>query len=509
MVTAISVASPLPQAGVLLAAMATVMLFFLRTARAQAAAMSVVLTLAPLLLVAEVIEAQQLSSLREHARLLITVILLTALLIAALGLLFYRRPGLFPYFAIFAIPFRLPLSIGETSANLLLPLYVVVGAGCLAYIAGRLRRPPSDELNGGWGWLELTIAAALALYALQSLYSPLFTRALDNIVFFYIPFALLFKLLLTVRWSARKAAICGAIVVGLAVIFTGIGFWEYQARHLFWNSSVIDTNQFASYFRVNSAFFDPNIFGRYLTVAMLIVVSVMLWELRRRLYPGLFIIVFILWGGLLISFSQSSMGALLVGLGVLAAMRWSVRWAAAAAGVLVVLGLALAVTFHSSINLRLDKFRSVDRATSGRLNLVAGGLDLFASRPIWGYGSGSFSLEYQKQRKASSQTAATASHTTPVTVMAEQGLPGLIIYIALLAASFTVVFGRPRAPPNGQVRGYFATRAALAASYTAILFHTLVYAAFIEDPMVWALLAAALALKRQGRFDGDEVAVSV
>ena len=45
---------------------------------------------------------------------------------------------------------------------------------------------------------------------------------------------------------------------------SAVGFWEYPARALLLNPKVIDSNQFESYFRVNSLFFDPNIYGRFL-----------------------------------------------------------------------------------------------------------------------------------------------------------------------------------------------------------------------------------------------------
>ena len=71
----------------------------------------------------------------------------------------------------------------------------------------------------------------------------------------------------------------GAILV-LALIFTGIGFWEFQTRHLLLNPKVIASNQVEEYFRVNSLFFDPNIFGRFLAVVMLGLSTVVTWAKR-------------------------------------------------------------------------------------------------------------------------------------------------------------------------------------------------------------------------------------
>ena len=36
-----------------------------------------------------------------------------------------------------------------------------------------------------------------------------------------------------------------------------------------------------------------------------------------------------------------------------------------------------------------------NEATSGRFRLVSGGLEMFAERPLWGYGSGSFAERFR------------------------------------------------------------------------------------------------------------------
>jgi hypothetical protein len=40
--------------------------------------------------------------------------------------------------------------------------------------------------------------------------------------------------------------------------------------------------------------------------------------------------------------------------------------------------------------------------------------------------------------------------------------------------------------------------AAIAAAYSALILHTLVYAAYLEDPLTWALLAIAAGLRVNG-----------
>ena len=115
---------------------------------------------------------------------------------------------------------------------------------------------------------------------------------------------------------------------------------------------------------------------------------------------------------------------------------------------------------------------------------VSGGLDLFKSRPIWGYGSGSFETEYTAHNHHIGQTLS-ASHTIPITVAAEQGLIGLLVYAALVIAALITLFQRCRSQP---------ARVAIACAFLALLFHTLLYADFLEDPITWTLLAIGVAL---------------
>ena len=120
------------------------------------------------------------------------------------------------------------------------------------------------------------------LYALQAAYSTSLDKALEQTVFFYVPFALLFALLRDVEWSPRLLRAGLGVLVGLALLFVAIGFVEYATRTLLLNPKVIASNEFEEYFRVNSLFFDPNIYGRFLALVMLGLAAVLLWERRPR-----------------------------------------------------------------------------------------------------------------------------------------------------------------------------------------------------------------------------------
>jgi O-antigen ligase len=319
------------------------------------------------------------------------------------------------------------------------------------------------------------------LYAVQAAYSGDFDAALSQTIFFYVPFALLYALLVRIRWTQQLAGRCLLVLLALAVAFVGIGFVEYAKRELLLNPKVISSNQFEAYFRVNSLFFDPNIYGRFLVTVMLGLVAVLLWGRRRALLAGCAVGLALLWAGLVLTLSQSSFTALLAGLLVLGALRWGTARAAAIVAAVAVAGALVVVAAPSAVGVD----GSADSVSSGRWSLVKGGVELASERPLQGWGSAAFKTEYRAQRKASSQRASAASHTIPITVAAEQGLGGLALYLALVVVAIATLLRATRAS---------IARAAVAAAFVALVVHTLLYAAFLEDPLAWALLALGSAL---------------
>ncbi|HEX4484473.1 MAG TPA: O-antigen ligase family protein [Solirubrobacteraceae bacterium] len=424
---------------------------------------------------------------------IVAALLGAAVVIAVLVVIMRRYAEAFPLLAILALPFRLPISADGRTVNLLIPLYLVVAAGVLAHLLPRLLRREEPAL----GALEWLLLASVALYAVQALYSHDKAKAGENLAFFYVPFALLFLLLRDVRWTPELLLRCFAVAVGLAVVFAGIGFVEYARKELFLNPKVVSANQYDNYFRVNSLFFDPNIYGRFLALVMIALTTIVLWRRKRR--DVLIAALVLLWllAGLVTSFSQSSIAALLLGLAVLAAYRWSARATVYVAAGVVVLALLVVLLAPASLHFGLKgDSGSTQNATNGRTKLIEGGLELFGKRPFEGYGSGSFQREYEVHSKTGAENATSASHTIPVTVAAEQGIVGLALYVALLIVAFVTLFkSAGRSPP----------RIAIVACFSALVLHTFAYADFLEDPLTWTLLGIGLALARA---DGEADALA-
>ncbi|HEX4115250.1 MAG TPA: O-antigen ligase family protein [Solirubrobacteraceae bacterium] len=426
------------------------------------------------------------------------VVLAALLVIAGLTLVMRRDPRAFPLLAVIALPFRLPISADGRTVNLLLPLYAVVAAGVLAHLLPRLLgRPGGYDSTRKPMLLDWLLLAAVGLYTLQIAYSSDPGKGAENLLFFYIPFGLLYVLLREAPWTRALLLTCLAAAVTLAVLFAGVGFIEYYRKALFLNPKVVAANEYDNYFRVNSLFFDPSIYGRFLALVMIAVSTVVLWSREKRTQLWGAAILGWLLAGLVTSFSQSSIAALLLGLAILAAWRWDVRGTVYVSVALAAIAAVFVLVAPSSLHFGLKgSSGSANNATSGRAKLVTGGLELFVDRPLGGYGSGSFETEYRRHEGGTAANAVSASHTIPVTIAAEQGIVGLALYVALILTALVTLFrGAGRSPP----------RIAIAACFAALVLHTWVYADFLEDPLTWTLLGlgVAFALARSGSLVRD------
>jgi len=482
-------------AGVLAAAAASAASILLPAGRPRSVLMVLALVLFPVLILGDQWHTHQIVDLRNDTARIAFLLAVGALVVAALAYSFRRWPTLLPLGIIAALPFRIPLHAGGDTANLLVPLYLVIAGGVVAVLVRdwsasngdeRQRRYRTDGPAGNRAiWLPRALAVFVVLYALQSLYSEDFSKALQNVSFFLVPFTVAYALIQDVEWDNRILKRILILVSVEAVAFVLIGTVEDASQSLFWNDAVIRSNDFHTYFRVNSVFWDPNIYGRYLALVIVVVTTALMWARDRRDFWLLAGTILVLWIGLAQTFSQSSFIALLAGLAVLSAIRWSGRWTLAAV-VVGLVGAVLVVTLVGGKSLTasnlLDRL-NVD--TSGRANLVKGGAELFADRPLWGYGSGSFQQAYANHR-TNKDLPVSVSHTEPVTVAAEQGLIGLAAYLGLIFVALWVM--------TAGLKGRRAGRAAVLAAFVALLVHTLAYAGFFEDPITWVLLAIGTAL---------------
>jgi len=414
-----------------------------------------------------------------HHRLLAAAAVLGGVAAVLAGWAVLRVPWLLAVATLACVPARFPVHVGATEANLLLPLYGVVAAAAVA-VAWELfgDAPRSREL----GRLAWPLAAFVAWEGASILWTKDVRQGAIELLFFVLPFGLLTVALARLVWSRVWALALYVQLAAMALVFAVIGIVQYETRNIFWNPKVRVDNAYAPsgwFYRVNSVFYDPSIYGRFLVIAILASLAVVL---RRRVDPlwaiAAALAILITWAGLLPSFSQSSFVALSVATLVAGIATWrkrSLLLVAGAVAVVLVGGLASPAIRHKA---------SLSHVTSGRSTLASKGVKVALHHPILGVGVGGFRRAYAEvAHLKGKEPKAAASHTTPITVAAETGVPGLVLLLWLVATALVLAFRRLANDFDG------AVRLVLGLALVAILVHCIFYNALFEDPTFWGLLA--------------------
>jgi hypothetical protein len=413
-----------------------------------------------------------------------------AVLVAAAALLRRARWLVLPLLLVTA-PFRLPLDFGREhrfyvaiahggQLGRLLPLYAVLGVAALALVWDAVARrelpplPPTIAVPAG---------AFLALASLSLLWTSDPRSGRNLLEFFLLPFAVLVAVGGRAPFPERMPRVLGTISVALASLFAVVGLVEAATHRLiFYAHNLAVSNTYTSFFRVTSLFRDPSLYGRHLVLGIAVLV-VCMW-LRRIDVLAATALIALLWAGLYFSYSQSSYAALFVvvlGITIVAAER-RIRWIAIAAALVVALagaGIAASKVAHTSAR----------KATSDRSRRIELTAKVWVHHPLAGVGIGAQPRESQKLAARFAPVQNFVSHTTPLTVTAELGAIGFILYVGLLAGgAWTLELVRRR---------HEALGLSLAAVFLALFVHSLAYSGFFEDPITWLVLAVASAFLAQ------------
>jgi O-antigen ligase len=473
--------------------------------RLRAVALLAALGLALALLLGE--GWSQLESLRDRPAAFAGLVLFGAAALVGLAVFMRRFPVALPLLIAGALPFRIPIDVGGDDVNLLIPVYAVIAAGVLAFALDALGKGDDDgDPRPRPRLLLVALSAAVALYAVQATYSTDLSFAARNLGFFLVPFAVMFALLLEVRWTPRLLGLALAVVLGEAVVFSLVGVAQHAVGEIFWNPALERSNEFHFYFRVNSLFWDPNIYGRYVALAAVLALAVTMWVRDGRRLAYLAAVLLALLAGLISALSQTSFLAVLAGATVLCALRVSWKWTLIAAP----FALAVVVAAVVVIGGTSEAEDEASEVSSGRTTLLEGGVDLAKEKPLWGHGSASFGQAFAEQEDVN-QNQTTVSHNEVITVAAEQGAIGLLVYLGTVAAGLWTLFaglrriapgfdgppGSPGDPFDGGDAATGVARMALLAAFAALLVHTIGYGGFLTDPLTWALLAVGAALSSE------------
>jgi hypothetical protein len=419
-------------------------------------------------------------TLRAHAAAaaVALVVALAAGVAAARGL--QRWPLALPFAACLAAPFRFPVHIGSQDANLLVPLYAVIGVAWLALAlealqgAAPVRLPPRR--------LALPLLLLVAWEAASLAWSDSASEGAKAMAFYALPFGVLLAALVAHPPPLPKLPDLLRVQVALALAFAAVGVYQVLRHDVWWNRKLMVSNAFSSFFRANSIFYDPSIFGRYQAVTITLVFAALLFgTVRRPLAAG--IAAALAWVGILTSYSQSALFALCaaVATGLVLTFGRRLAW-------LLLLG-ALAVG-AGLLAVPSVRHAGLDRVTSKRSGLVGDGLRLFKAHPLAGVGLGG-STQAAREQSDRGRAVRRAQHVMPLTVASELGIVGVALVAWLLTVLARLALIRPFRPE----------RLALGLALLAIFVHSLFYAAFFEDPLTWGLAALLAACAAPGMIE--------
>ena len=400
-----------------------------------------------------------------------------------------KRPAVVPIALLLAAPLRPPLSFDSSSTFLvqiaddgrlgrLLPLYFVLAAASAALawraLRGRELRPLPLQV-------ALPAAAFFAFACCSLLWADDVEAATNLLLFFTLPFV---ALLATVArasfpdWAPRALA---AAAIALATLFARGG--PLAGRHA---RAVLLRTQPRRVER------EHRLLPRDVTVRRPEPVRPPCGARHRRgahaaRHATLASVAAdrrswrVMWAGLLFSYSQSSMVALLVITLALAVATGDRRVRRAVA----LLTLSAALVGGGYLAVQVADGESLNRITSDRTNRVEDAVRVIEKHPVVGVGIGGQPRASRRLAGSQRPTPNFVSHTTPLTVFAELGVIGLVLYAWLLVAgAWAILQVRRLDEPLGL---------ALGVAFIGLFVHALFYSGFLEDPLTWLVIGIAAA----------------
>lgn len=411
-------------------------------------------------------------------------------------------------FGLVAFILTLPLEVTAVYLRLQLArIVLVVVAAAFVYLVVVGRRKVVLPVDAS--------AITLAAFVSFSIASWLVTRApgsgnpLLDVVAYPVVAVLVVSLTRTERdhdlaWTAFLVSALGLSILGAFLYYSGLSLWRPDPALLG---------------RVNATFGDPNIMGRFLTLAAS--VAVFMFAARRQ-RPWLAVTAAVACATVMpLTFSKS--GYLFFAIcAILAAAFSSNRRRGAALAAVVLLVFAATIAVNPATRARslivIDSVAgtsygaSIPRGTAVagvqvddvRSYLIQAGLQMFKDHPVAGVGFGGYQhalttayKEFMPAKPPPGLSFVTLSHTSGVTILAEEGAIGgavILGFLVLLAWRALRMLLRPT-----RFRDLVVTPVFLVGP---ILVYSQFEGRFIEEPYLWLALGlfySALSLDRSIR----------
>ena len=344
-------------------------------------------------------------------------------------------------------------------------------------VAGRehIRRTPADL------WLLLFLAAAFTAVPGAQEVKPSFAAFIS-----LVSSVLLVFLVVGVATTAARLRTAMIAFLGIAACLGALAFLEHY--HLFAVQAYYYT--YVDGFRSRGTFEDPNVFGGILAAA--VAMGIPLAATEKRLFRAV-----ILWGaigaaaiGVAMTLSRGAMLGLFVGslfAVIFAPMKWVVRVSLVLAGVAAVLMLVFVVLSPAWIAAKITGI-ATNNSAQYRVFLADSAVRIFKAHPF-GVGPGNFKEAITAYRNTRLPPGLLNSHTTYLTVLAEDGFMGLAGMIGALLVFLWVTMKTVLRARQTQVR---TLAAAALAGFAVLAVQSMTYS-LENSKFLWFLVGAGLA----------------
>lgn len=299
----------------------------------------------------------------------------------------------------------------------------------------------------------------------------------------YVTFAILYFLVLqTVRGERRRADVLVGVLVAAAAVASLIGLAAFFSHHVTRASGPIQ---------------DPNDFGFALGSSVPLAIYQVRWGAARWGRATWSIALILILACTVATFSRSALAGLgAASLWALAAGRLRLRWlAAVAAGLAAVAGVALLITPQLVQSALGEKAHVATQNVDTRIGYYRVELSQFEHYPVTGVGPGNFVYRFYQFAPAVGESLPFPSNVLTISgeeaylvILAEQGGPGLALFLLYLAVSWADL--RRRFPEDERAD---QLQAALAAGFVVAC----VGAVFLAEqyyPPLWLLPAFAASM---------------
>ena len=314
------------------------------------------------------------------------------------------------------------------------------------------------------------------------LISPDTSKGLTE-TFRYLIYFLFFSMVIQSLGKVEDYKLILKVMVIVAVILSIEGIFEYVFDYRLW----LDKGR-----RACATFLDPNIFARFLDVviAALLILRLKKIYIFKQQYMDIALVLCSI--ALLLTVSRQGMAILYITLLVISFFvekrTRNIMWI----GLILVVVITIPL-MTQMMSIRQDTPELYD--IGSRVGLLIGGVLMFLGSPLYGVGAGGFQdtmigsyLEFLPWGIESP----TLSHTYIVTVLAELGIVGFIIFCIFLLYVYKQ-FKSNFQTQNKELKAYSLI---ILTSIIVVFVGAQVEARFFEEPLLWLFLGMGVSIEK-------------